>query len=104
MLVDHQKEEVQKYLASDPVIAKHLEKITLFEIAYFDVWMRDMGAIFVVQYGQLKVVDFGFNSWTYLPVSAPEAILDGLVCKRIAHALQLPVIRSFLISEGGDRE
>jgi agmatine deiminase len=70
-----------------------------------DRWLRDMGPIFVKSNkGNLKIVDFNYSFYGELPTSHPYSKQIERVDRLIAHHLRLPVIKSSLVSEGGDRE
>jgi agmatine deiminase len=80
--------------------------VRFHEIPYVSIWLRDMGPIFVRddEAHTLKVVDFGFNEWSYANALDDESLIDEQVDRLAAKKLNLPLIRSSLISEGGDRE
>lgn len=70
-----------------------------------DIWIRDMGPIFLKNgKGEMKIADFGFNSWGYDNQTSEYAMQAERVDRLVARALELPVIRSSMISEGGNRE
>ncbi|WP_261789997.1 agmatine deiminase family protein [Synechococcus elongatus] len=73
-------------------------------VPHEDLWIRDMGPIFAVNTNQTQVVDFGFNAWSYLAATDPVAMTDEQVDRKVAGDLDLPILRSSLISEGGNRE
>ena len=63
-----------------------------------DIWMRDIGANFVVDgAGGLRAVDFNFNGWGNKQQHAEDARLAALVA---SHA-GAPHLRSKLVGEGG---
>lgn len=69
------------------------------------LWVRDMGPTFAhTANGQLVVIDFNFNSWGYAHTSHPNAQLNGRFAALVAEQLGLPVLRTSMISEGGNRE
>lgn len=79
--------------------------VTIHAVPHGDVWMRDMGPIFVRgDQGGLRVVDFGFNMWGYESPDSPNSRLEEAVDRRVADLLGLEVEKSTLISEGGSRE
>lgn len=73
-------------------------------VPHEDLWIRDMGPIFAVNTNQTQVIDFGFNAWSYLEATDPVAMTDEQVDRKVAGDLELPILRSSLISEGGNRE
>ena len=80
-------------------------KVRYHTIPHTDVWVRDMGPIFLSnRKGGLQIADFGFNEWSYSNPTDPDAMVDERVDRLVARELELPIVRSSLISEGGDRE
>jgi len=68
-------------------------------------WYRDVGAIFLKSNrGRLKVVDFDFNCYGECPTGSTEAKQKEGIDRQTAGLLHLPVMRTRLVSEGGDRE
>ena len=68
-------------------------------------WYRDVGAIFLKSNkGNLKVVDFDFNCYGDCDSSSEQAKKKEGIDREIAALLKLPVIKTSLVSEGGDRE
>lgn len=73
-----------------------------------DLWWRDFGPIFLRnRKGELKIADFNFNSWGYEGdggvdenYSKPREKVDRFV----AQTLNLPTIKTDVVSEGGARE
>ncbi len=79
--------------------------VTIHEVPHGDVWMRDMGPIFLRgDRGGLRIADFGFNMWGYEPPDSANSRLEEAVDRHIAGILDLEVEKSTLISEGGSRE
>ena len=60
-----------------------------------DAWMRDHGAIFVTQRGNLAALDFGFDNWGKkypgweLDDAVPGAMASHLSCRRVARPFVL---------------
>ncbi len=80
-------------------------------IPYSDIWLRDMGPLFVVVNGnQKKVLDFNFNGWGMPDTFFPEDLAtDEQVDRAVAEEQGLGVVSADiknvkLISEGGNRE
>lgn len=70
-----------------------------------DIWIRDMGPIFLKNgNGQMKIADLGFNSWGYDNQTSEYSMVAERVDRLVARTLELPVIRSSMIGEGGNRE
>lgn len=68
-------------------------------------WYRDVGAIFLRNsLGQLKAVDFNFNCYGECPTGSVEAQKKEGIDREIAAVARVPMIRTALVSEGGDRE
>ncbi len=104
LLVQNEAEQkqVEQWLARQGLPK---DRIRLHQIPHTDVWMRDMGAIFLKNpEHQLKVADFGFNTWSYYDATDELSMTDEVVDRLIARGLKLPTVRSKLISEGGNRE
>ena len=79
--------------------------VTIHRAPHGDIWMRDMGPIFLRgDQGGLRVVDFGFNMWGYESPDSPNSRLEEGVDRQVAELLGLEVVKSTLISEGGSRE
>ncbi|MEM9387324.1 MAG: agmatine deiminase family protein [Pseudomonadota bacterium] len=86
----HLAASARNYLGSD---------ITLLAVPIDDSWCRDSGPNFVHgDDGSLAGVSFTFNAWggKYHPHDQ-----DALMAERILASLDLPVIRSDLVAEGG---
>lgn len=74
-------------------------------IPHDDIWVRDMGPIFLKNSNQKMIVaDFGFNSWGCLPQTDDSSMKEEQVDRLVARDLEFPVLRSSIISEGGNRE
>lgn len=91
-------------------LARHgvrTDRITPMVIPYVDIWLRDMGPIFLVDgEGTKRVVDFGFNGWG-LPdeyYSPEDLAVEEAVDRTIGEALGVDVVSTALTSEGGNRE
>lgn len=69
-----------------------------------EIWVRDFGPIFVERNGSPAIADFRFNYWGYLPTTDPASRAEEGVDRLVAKTLGYPVVRSSLISEGGNRE
>ncbi len=68
-------------------------------------WYRDIGPIFLTgDRGHLKVVDFDFNCYGDCQSGSAEAKAKEGIDRQIAGMLHLPILRTELASEGGDRE
>ncbi len=69
----------------------------LIAIELDDCWMRDMGPTMVRNgHGKLCGVDWKYNGWGKFPHQR-----DQHVAQRLLERLQLPVLGSFLVNEGG---
>jgi agmatine deiminase len=68
-------------------------------------WYRDVGAIFLRgNKGNLKVVDFDFNCYGECEPSSERAKQREGIDREIAALLKLPVVKTSLAGESGDRE
>ncbi len=80
-----------------------LERVAVYEIATNDTWARDFGPITVLEDGEPRLLDFGFNGWG---LKFP-AFHDNMASRSL-HALgtfgATPMETSGLILEGGSIE
>ncbi|CAI8828750.1 agmatine deiminase family protein [Pseudomonas sp. IT-P176] len=75
--------------------------ITFVETALDDIWMRDIGANFVVDgQGGLGAVDFNFNGWG----NKQQYAEDAQVAAQVAELAEAEYQRSELVGEGGGIE
>jgi len=82
-----------------------LSNLQLLEIPSLEIWARDMGPIFVeTNKNTLAIADFNFNSWGYSDTLDAAAKTEEMYDVRVAEHLNLSVISSSMISEGGNRE
>ena len=102
------KDHIEKNLKERKNISHQLieNNIRYHVIDHLDFWMRDNGPIFVIdrQAKQRKIIDFGFTNWTYYKSNEIPSIIEEAVDRKIANLINVPLIRSSIISEGGDRE
>ena len=87
-----------------PQTALEAGRIELIQIPSVEIWARDMGPNFIVQDNQLKIVDFNFDAWGYADTTEPDTKIEEMYDERVGKLMQVPVITSSLITEGGDRE
>lgn len=81
------------------------DKAGLHQMQNQEIWIRDFGPQFVMnEFGDLAVADFNFNFWSYGGVNAADSKVEESVDRQLAARLKLPVLRSSMISEGGNRE
>ena len=74
------------------------QNITIHGVEMNDLWIRDTGAIFVInEQGCKKAVDFNFNGWG----NKQEHHLDKLVAQQIANISGVPHQRAKIVMEGG---
>jgi len=77
-------------------------QIVMHQIATNDAWIRDHGAIFVVSEdapaAPRVALDFRFNAWGE---KYPPFNLDDAVAAQMAIALDVPIVSSPLVLEGG---
>ena len=70
-----------------------------------EIWVRDFGPIFTFQpNGQRTIVDFGFDYWGYSTPADPLAKRETSTESAVAKAMNLPIVKANLVSEGGNRE
>ncbi len=76
-------------------------KVELWDIPTEDLWCRDSGPLFAKQEnGELAISHLEFNGWGGKQVHRR----DGLIAKRIAERLDVPIISSGLKGEAGGVE
>lgn len=74
-------------------------------IPSIEIWVRDMGPIFVeTEGGGHAVADFNFNSWGYADTLDAATKIEEKYDEKVAKILGIPLISSPMISEGGNRE
>jgi len=96
------KESAQNWISS---LGVPENRIRFHIIPHTDIWMRDMGPVFLSnRNGKLKIIDFGFNEWSYAECSDSSSIIDGTVSLIVARELGLAIIRTSLIGEGGNHQ
>lgn len=84
---------------------KEQNNISITRINSVELWARDMGPNFVeTTDGQLAVVDFNFDSWGYSDTTDADNKIEEAYDREAASLLEFPVIRSKMITEGGNRE
>lgn len=81
------------------------KRLKLLEIPSFEIWTRDIGPIFVeTNQKTFAIADFNFDSWGYGDTLDVDTKTEEMYDVRVAEHLNLPVISSSMISEGGNRE
>jgi agmatine deiminase len=81
------------------------ERLMISCIPHMDIWFRDMGPVFLKnKEGTFRIVQFNFNTWSYESPSSPGSLTEKNVSALAAKDLQLELVRSAYISEGGNRE
>ena len=86
----HQRSIAEKYLS---------KAIELVDCELDDSWIRDSGATFVFDQGELAAVNWVFNGWGAQSWSQYE--LDAKVATFMANHVSAKVIDSNLVNEGG---
>ncbi len=70
-----------------------------------EIWARDMGPVFVeTSNGNHAIADFNFDSWGYADTLDVNSRTEETYDEKVAELLNLPLISSTMISEGGNRE
>ncbi|WP_421895798.1 agmatine deiminase family protein [Marinoscillum sp.] len=84
---------------------KESQNLTIREVPSVEIWARDTGPTFVeTSDGKHAIADFNFNAWGYTDTLDVDTKTEELYDTRVADLLQIPVISSSMISEGGNRE
>ena len=79
--------------------------IELLQLPSEEIWVRDMGPTFVeMSDGSTAVVNFRFNAWGYSNEEDPYTQRMEAYDRLAANKLDLPIVNSNIISEGGNRE
>lgn len=83
----------------------NMDNLILRVIPSVEIWARDMGPIFVETVnGKHAVADFNFNAWGYTDTLDVNTKIEEMYDEKVAELLNLPLISSSMISEGGNRE
>lgn len=90
------------------MVEEHAERTDLISfhlIPYYEWWVRDTGPAFVLtDSGEMAAVNFRFDAWGYTTPYDEEIQVDVEFAREMGRYLEMPVIESELISEGGNRE
>ena len=79
--------------------------VTFHRVPYYEWWVRDTGPAFVItEENELAAVNFRFDAWGYTTPDDEEIYVDKIFARELGLYLEMPVIESELISEGGNRE
>lgn len=81
------------------------ESVSIIILPYLEFWARDTGPVFVSNNtGEKAIADFNFNTWGYTDTSDAAAQVDEQLDEQIAAMYKLPVLNTWMASEGGNRE
>ncbi|GAA4820019.1 agmatine deiminase family protein [Algivirga pacifica] len=79
--------------------------IEITKVPSVELWARDMGPVIVEgENGEHIMADFNFDAWGYSDSTDKDTQIEEQFDVAIAKKLNLPVISTPMISEGGDRE
>ena len=96
------RKKAMSYIPKSMLKSSHLEIILVPSIEF---WARDMGPVFVKTIdGKKAIADFNFNAWGYSDTTEAETQIEEKFDELVAKHMDLPVISTAMISEGGDRE
>ncbi|KAL0484713.1 aguA [Acrasis kona] len=74
-------------------------------VPHNDIWMRDVGPIFLVKGDTKKTLSFDWTYWGYKGhTNSSDSEIDGAICTSSSELLGLECTPINLASEGGDRE
>lgn len=94
--------KVKELLVEKDIAEKN---ISFMIVPHADIWFRDMGPNFLVSPGMKhKIADFNFNVWGYETPDTKGAVIEEKVDEKIAKLLNLEIVSTNVISEGGNRE
>lgn len=80
-------------------------RLSFFKEDYREFWTRDMGPAFVVgSDGKLAMADFNFSGWGYGKTMDADVAKDEKLDEKLAAKLNLKILSTDLITEGGDHE
>jgi agmatine deiminase len=80
-------------------------RVTFHRVPYYEWWVRDTGPAFVItEDNELAAVNFRFDAWGYTTSDDEEIYVDKIFARELGRYLDMPVIESELVSEGGNRE
>jgi len=81
------------------------ENLIFRVIPSVEIWARDMGPVFVeTSNGNHAIADFNFDSWGYADTLDVNSMTEETYDEKVAELLNLPLVSSTMISEGGNRE
>lgn len=80
------------------------DRLRCFIIPHNDIWVRDMGPIFIVNENAKKVILFDHNCHGYDDPGSEDSLLAKQYPLAVAKYLNLATVDTSLISEGGNRE
>ena len=84
---------------------RETRNLTIQPIPSVEIWARDMGPVFVETSDEgLAIADFNFDAWGYADTLDADARTEEMFDVRVAELMQIPVVSSPMISEGGNRE
>lgn len=111
-LVTQDEDEGERWreiLEDEGVSEEDRENLIVYPVKHSDLWMRDTGGLYVYLDRKidetLAVVDFEFDGWGYGPRADDKTRefyeIDNQVAAQLGELMQIPVIYSPLIIEGG---
>lgn len=72
-----------------------LGHVHFFRIEHGDIWARDTGPQFTrSRSGQLRVNDWNFNMWGYEEPDSPNSLFEESFDRRVASAINVPVLEA----------
>ena len=80
-----------------------LDHVKIITVPYSEYWLRDMGPVFAHSDEHIKMLDFKFNNWGEADVHG-EAVVDNALDQHLARLLNLEVVPTGLVGEGGNHE
>jgi len=93
-------EPVRALVSPDSTLESPHGNVELIGVETDDVWMRDIGPVFVSSGGGMAAVDLNFNGWG----GKQEHALDARVASAVADAAGVDLISTDLVMEGGGLE
>jgi len=103
LMVTSEKARAQAAAALDAAgIGRHRVEFVTHEVPNF--WIRDAAPRFLSDGRRLAIADFAWNGYGYpreLLVEMPDLLRRGVVARDLAARLDLPVVSSAIVAEGG---
>lgn len=112
-LLDHVKvkiiaDKIQAEKYTEGMKAKGIDpaRVEFISIPHCDIWLRDTGPIWAHSDKEIAAIWMGFNNWGYydfIEGSWATCDIPNFIPRNLANHLGVPVYRTSLVGEGGDK-